>query len=131
MTEKIDGPPWRETSGKFGPGNPGRPFGSRNRLSKRVARSILRDFESHQDELLERLRRWFVPQYVQLVSRLLPKQLEVGGVELDSLDEAEVLRLIGAARAALDAIEAGGGSLADLEAALLGERSGVGAVNNG
>ena len=123
--------PWREASGRFGSGNPGRPFGSRNRLSKRVARAILRDFESHQDELLERLRRWFVPQYVQLVSRLLPKQMEVGGVELDSLDEADVLRLIGDARAALDAIEAGGGSLADLEAALLGERSGVGAVNNG
>ena len=112
---------WRDANGRFGAGNPGRPFGSRNRLSKRVARAILRDFEANQADLLPRLRRWFVPNYVQLVSRLLPRPVEVGGPEIDSLDEVEIARLIGDARAALDSIEAGQGSLADLEAALLGE----------
>ena len=113
--------PYRDANGRFGAGNPGRPFGSRNRLSKRVARAILRDFEANQDDLLPRLRRWFVPHYVQLVSRLLPRQVEVGGPEIDALDEVEVARLIEGARAALDSIDAGQGSLADLEAALLGE----------
>jgi hypothetical protein len=120
--------PWRDASGRFTLGNRGRPLGSRNRMSKRVARTILRDFETHQDEILTKLRRWFIPQYVQLVSRLLPRQMEVGGHELDALDETEVARLLADVRAALHRIEAGGGSLEDLEAALLGESPANGAV---
>ena len=127
--DDTDGrPAWRRPDGRFGASNPGRPFGSRNRISKRVARTILKDFEAHQDELLPTLRRWFVPQYLQMVSRLLPRQPEEGGPELDSLDEREVAAVIAAARAALDKLEAGGGSLADLEAALLGEGHNSGAV---
>ncbi len=122
----------RDSSGRFAAGNPGRPFGARNRLSRRVARAILKDFEANQVELLARLRRWFMPQYVTLVSRLLPKQTEAGGAELDAApDEAEIARMIGQMRAALDRIEAGGGTLEDLEAALLGESGGAGAVDNG
>ena len=103
-------------------GNPGRPFGSRNRVSKRVARAILRDFEANQAELLPRMRDWFLPQYLSLVGRLLPRATEEGGgAELDALSEAEAARLIADARAALARIDAGEGSLAELEAALLGE----------
>ncbi len=120
--------PWRDANGRFTPGNRGRPFGARNRVSKRVTLAILRDFETHQDEVLAKLRRWFIPQYVQMVSRLLPRPVDGGGAELDSLDETEVTRLLADARAALDRIEAGGGSLEDLEAALLGESPGAGAV---
>ena len=70
-----DAPPVaRDAHGRFAAGNPGRPFGTRNRVSKRVARAILRDFETNQDDLLPRLRRWFLPQYVQIVSRLLPRR---------------------------------------------------------
>ena len=78
----------RDVHGRFAAGNPGRAFGSRNRVSKRVARAILADFEAHQDEVLAKLRRWFAPQYVSLVARLLPRVNESGaGVELDALDE--------------------------------------------
>ena len=112
----------RDANGRFVAGNPGRPFGSRNRVSKRVARAILADFEAHQDEVLAKLRRWFAPQYVSLVSRLLPRINESGaGVDLDEMDEAETQGIAAALRAALDRLEAGAGSLADLEAALLGE----------
>lgn len=117
-----DSPPVRrDANGRFVPGAPGRPFGTRNRLSKRVARAVLRDFEANQADLLPKLRRWFMPQYLQLVARLLPRTSEEGGPELDGLDEAEAARLIADARAALALIDAGQGSLADLEAALLGE----------
>jgi hypothetical protein len=112
---------WRGADGRFGPGNPGRPLGARGRASRRVARAILSDFEANQEDLLPRLRRWFVPQYVQLVTRLLPRQSEDGASEPEALSEAQLARLISDARAALDRIEAGGGSLGDLEAALLGE----------
>lgn len=116
-------PTVRDANGRFAQGNPGRPFGSRNRLSKRVARAILRDFEAHQHEVLPKLRRWFLPQYITLVARLSPRVTEAGGADLDALDEAETARLIADAKAAFARIEAGEGSLAELEAALLGEGS--------
>jgi hypothetical protein len=114
--------PGRDAHGRFAAGNKGRPFGSRNRVSKRVARAILADFEAHQDELLPRLRRWFAPQYVSLVARLLPRVNEDGaGADLDALDEAQTQGIAAAMRAALERLEAGAGSVAELEAALLGE----------
>ena len=113
----------RDVHGRFAAGNPGRTFGSRNRVSKRVARAILADFEAHQEEVLAKLRRWFAPQYVSLVARLLPRVNESGaGVELDALDAAETETIAAALRAALERLEAGAGSVAELEAALLGER---------
>ena len=64
-----DMPPGRDAHGRFAAGNKGRPFRSRN-VSKRVARA---DFEAHQDDFLPQLRRWYAPQYVSLVARLLPR----------------------------------------------------------
>ncbi|HXQ17702.1 MAG TPA: hypothetical protein VN814_24050 [Caulobacteraceae bacterium] len=122
-------PPVRDVHGRFAAGNSGRPFGTRNRTSKRVARAILRDFEAHQDQLLPLLRRWHVPQYLALVSRLLPRVNESGGVELDVLDEIDTARVIAEVRAALARVDAGGGGLEELESALLGEgRHNSGAV---
>jgi len=111
----------RDENGRFTPGYGGRPFGTRNRVSKRVARTILRDFEETKDDVLPRLRRWFLPQYVSLVARLLPRQTEAGGLEMEDLSEAELATLLVEARAALDRIEAGQGTVEELERALLGE----------
>ncbi|HEY3800536.1 MAG TPA: hypothetical protein VGL58_19460 [Caulobacteraceae bacterium] len=131
----LPGPrPVRDDQGRFVRGNPGRPFGSRNRVSKRVARAILRDFETNQAELLPRLRRWFLPQYVSLVARLMPRLAEAGGAEVDGaadIDDLEAAALVGGVRAALARIDAGAGSLADLEAALLGEHLTADAVTIG
>ena len=91
-------------------------------MSKRVARAILADFEANQDDILPKLRRWYAPQYVSLVARLLPRVNEGGsGAELDELDAAQTQGIVEALRAALDRIEAGCGSMAELEDALLGE----------
>jgi|SRR5579872_1084772 len=130
MMDGSDAPPVRrDANGRFAAGGLGRPFGSRNRTSKRVARAILRDFEAHQDQLLPLLRRWHVPQYLALVARLLPRVNESGGVELDALDEVETARVIAEVRAALDRVDAGRGGLEELESALLGEdRHNSGAV---
>ncbi|HVN00431.1 MAG TPA: hypothetical protein VMT68_09465 [Caulobacteraceae bacterium] len=71
--------------------------------------------------MLDKLKRWYVPQYVALLSRLLPRASDAAQEpELDELDAAERARVIGEARAALDRIEAGEATLAELEAALLG-----------
>jgi hypothetical protein len=114
-------------SGRFVAGNPGRKLGSRNRVSKRVAQRILADFELNQGELLERSRRWFLPQYLQLIARLLPRQAEAEGLDLDSIGPDEAAAVVAAVRAAADRFEAGVGSIEDLEAALLGAGDGGGA----
>ena len=111
----------RDEHGRFAPGTGGRPVGARGRVSARVARMLLADFEAHQETLLPRLRRWFLPQYLAAVTRLLPRDGGADGGSLGDLDAVEAARLIANTRAALDRIEAGEGSLADLEAALLGE----------
>ena len=113
-------PPARDRNGRFLAGNPGRPFGSRNRMSKRLARAILRDCEGELDELLPRMRRFFLPQYIGLVARLLPKVNEMGGVDLDGSDEIELATVLSDVRTALDKAERGEASLEDLEAAMLG-----------
>jgi hypothetical protein len=110
----------RDAGGRFAAGNAGRRLGSRNRVSKRVALALLGDFETHQAELLVRLRRWFLPQYLQLIIRLLPRPSADDGLELETLEPDEALALVAAVRAAADRYEAGEGSIEDLEAALLG-----------
>ena len=113
-------PPARDRNGRFLAGNPGRPFGSRNRMSKRLARAILRDCEGELDQLLPRMRRFFLPQYIGLVARLLPKVNESGGVDLDGSDEVELASVLSDVRAALDKADRGEATLEDLEAAMLG-----------
>ena len=119
----VSGAVPRDANGRFLAGNPGRAFGSRNRISKRIARSILLNFEADQEATLEKLKRWYVPQYVALLARLLPRVSEgAESAELDTPEDgADTARMVSQARAVLDRIEAGEATLAELEAALLGE----------
>ena len=114
-------PPVRDGRGRFVAGNPGRVLGSRNRMSKRSARRVLRDFEASFDDVVPRMKRWFLPQYMSLIFRLLPRVNETGGVDLDATDEIEMATTIADVRAALDRIEAGKATFEDLENAFLGE----------
>ena len=43
--------PARHANGRFGPGNPGRPFGSSNRMSRAVAEGILAHFEAETTDI--------------------------------------------------------------------------------
>lgn len=124
----MDGsrPAPRDANGRFVAGNPGRRLGSRNRASKRAALAILADFEANQGELLARTRQWFLPQYLQLITRLLPRQSEDGGLDLETVGPEEALAVVAAVRAAADRIEAGLGGVEELEAALLTRGDGHG-----
>jgi hypothetical protein len=62
MTEQIEPPPARHADGRFGPGNPGRRPGSRNRASHRALTAILDDFHDNKDVVLPRLRKYRVHQ---------------------------------------------------------------------
>jgi hypothetical protein len=111
----------RDPQGRFLTGSPGRKLGSRNALSKRAALTVLEHFNARGDQTLDIARRWFMPQYLALVARLMPRQSEESaGLDLAALDREAALALVAAVRAAADRFEAGEGSIDALEAALLG-----------
>jgi hypothetical protein len=111
----------RGANGRFAPGGSGRPRGTKNRVSAAAAREILDDFRQNRGEVLPRSRRWFLPQYLSLVGRLLPRGEGGEGLSLDALAHEDLLALIGRFRAAADRYEAGEGSAQALEDALTGE----------
>ena len=110
--------PTHSPNGKFAPGNPGRPRGSRNRMSKGIAISLLAHYHAHEEEFLERLSKFFFPEYMRLLGCMLPRDDPAAAPELESLDPADQARVLAAVRDACDRIETGDSSLADLEAAL-------------
>jgi hypothetical protein len=124
--------PARYANGRFGPGHTGRPLGSRNRMSKRVALGLLNHYAEHEAEILDRLNRFYFNDYLRLIGRLLPRPPADDTPDLESMPAEQVELVLGAVRAALGRIEAGEGSLADIEAALLGVPfEGDGAADNG
>ncbi len=115
-------PAIRHANGRFGPGNPGRRLGSRNRVSQRLIWAILQDFEANQELIFERLHHWdHLQSYVALLLRLLPRQIDVNLPDVENLSECEIARVVGQARAVLDRIERGDTSLIELEAVLHGD----------
>ena len=85
--------PFRDSHGRFGPGNPGRPPGSRNRMSRQIALSLLRHFTENEAEILERLTRAHLRDYMRLLGRMLPDDPEVETTDINgessAPDEAE------------------------------------------
>ncbi len=112
----------RHANGRFGAGNPGRPIGSRNRISRRVINLALQDFEDHSEEVLRRLRDSWLPVYARFISGLLAREGKSDDLpDLDAYTAEEVRHVLFCARAACDRIEDGRGSLIELQAALMGE----------
>jgi hypothetical protein len=66
------------------------------------------------------MRQWFLPTYIGMVTRLLPKVNETGGVDLDEAGEMRLESVLADVRATLDAVELGEATYEDLEAAMLG-----------
>jgi len=110
----------RDTQGRFLPGNPGRPPGARSRMSQRVALSLLGHYLRHEADILSRLSRGHFDEYMRLIGRILPGGLDEDGLDLEALAPDEAARTTRAVRAALDRVEAGEASLAEVESALLG-----------
>jgi hypothetical protein len=99
--------PPRDAGGRFGKGNPGRRRGSRNRLTNRLALGLLDDFSSNEAENLERLRRWYFPQYVQLMARFLPRETHEARPDFGDYSAEERARVAAAVRETLELVERG------------------------
>ena len=112
--------PARSPDGRFGAGNPGRPLGSRNRMSRRIALGLMHHYAEHETEILEKLNQYYFTDYVRLIGRMLPRGPAEDAVDLESLPPHEVAQVTRAVRRALNRVEVGEGTLAEVEAALAG-----------
>jgi hypothetical protein len=108
--------PARYSNGRFGPGNPGRPKSSRNRQGGQIADALLAHFLANQDEMLEKLTRFFFPEYVRLLARLLPRgpAADDDCLDLDDLPPEAAADLLADATRLLGQIKAGEAQLSDL-----------------
>ena len=111
--------PARYANGRFGPGNPGRRAGARNLVSHRAAMAILEDFELHQGEVLELLRRGYTPAYFAILTRLLDRGLQVETPVFDDYSQAELAQTANLARRALTLNEDPRTALLELEGVLV------------
>lgn len=82
----------RNEDGTFGPGNPGRPKGSRNKLSEAFLRVLADDFEANGLEAIEQLRRDNPGQYANVIAKLMPKLMELSGPEGGPVPIEEIRR---------------------------------------
>ena len=111
--------PARYANGRFGPGNPGRRIGARNRVSHRAAMAILQDFELHKSDVLTLLRQSYTPAYFAILMRLLDRELQVETPAFDDYSEEELARTVLLARSALNGYADPRTALIELDSALV------------
>jgi hypothetical protein len=68
--------PKEDTQFKPGhPGGPGRPKGSKNKLSESFLQALAEDFEEHGKEAIETVCRESPGEYLRIIAGLMPKEL--------------------------------------------------------
>ena len=73
---------------QFKPGNgggPGRPKGSRNKLSDAFLKALADDFVEHGTDVIEQLRDESASQYCNVIAKLMPKLMELSGPDGESI----------------------------------------------
>ena len=59
-------------------GNPaGRPQGSRNKVSEKLLEALAEDFDTHGNDVIEKVRVDRPHDYLKIVASLVPKQMEI------------------------------------------------------
>lgn len=79
----------RNADGTFAPGNPGgpgRPKGSRQKLSDSFLKALADDFEHHGVATVERIREEKPEAYVNAIGKLMPKLMELTGKDGDPIE---------------------------------------------
>ena len=111
----------RHESGRFGPGNSGRPSGARGRRGSHVVDAILDDFIANKDSALKTARFINGAAYLNTIVKLLPVQPSIGGRDVRGWSDAEVDEAWAAVR---KIFAIGGGAsnqLIELEAVMFGQ----------
>jgi len=77
---------------QFKLGNPGRPRGSRNKLSEAFVSALQADFAEHGHEAIAICRRTQPSAYLRVIAYLLPKDVNVTTRSLDDLSDDQLMR---------------------------------------
>jgi len=77
MTDNTDGNGPRDDKGRFGPGNPGKPKGSRHALGEAFIKALHDDFAVNGVAVIEAVRTEKPDQYMKVVASLLPKEFKI------------------------------------------------------
>lgn len=101
-TRKVIGRPFEK-------GNPGRPKGSRNKLSEDFFDALSRDFAEHGVKAIERMRGEDPTGYVSTIARLMPKEFKIER-KMGELSDGDLDSLIAAVQSALAAAGLVGGA---------------------
>ena len=78
----------------FAKGNPGRPRGSRNKLTGKFIEALCADFEQHGEEAIKICRLEEPAMYLRIVASLLPRELDISDSRLKDIDDNELDALI-------------------------------------
>src|SRR5215469_8091976 len=85
----------RNARGQFTTGNPGRPVGSRNRLSEQFLSALAADWEEHGIEVLQKVREDRPADYLRVIASVLPKEMHVAAAnDLEEMSDEELDRQI-------------------------------------
>ena len=87
----------RDEKGLYLPGcapGPGRPKGSRSKLSEAFLKAFADDFGEHGVDVIEQLRAEQPHTYVNAIGKLMPKLMELSGPDGDSIPLNGVVKFI-------------------------------------
>ncbi len=65
------------TDTQFKKGHPGRPKGTRNKITKAFLKALAADFKEHGKSVIERVRKESPEVYIRLAAQLVPKDIDV------------------------------------------------------
>ena len=67
-------------------GGPGRPKGSRNKLSEAFLKALADNFEEHGPAVIDKLRESNPAAYCNVIAKLMPKLMELSGPDGGPID---------------------------------------------
>jgi hypothetical protein len=79
---------------RFQRGNPGRPKGSRNKLSEAFVLALHDDFAAHGQQVIEMVRKEKPDAYLRVVASLVPRDLNLSFDPLAELSDADLVERI-------------------------------------
>ena len=102
----------RNGNGRFAqgnPGGPGRPKGSKHRLSEAFIAALAQDFDEHGAESIRRVWQDDPSTYLRVIASLVPKDMQISAPSsvLDQLSTKSLLEWLALIRGALAALGSG------------------------
>ena len=76
------------------PGGPGRPKGSRSKLSEAFLKALSDDFEKNGLETVEKVRADKPDAYLNVIGKLMPKLMELSGPDGESIPVSGTVNLV-------------------------------------